>query len=93
MTTFGWDDQKAASNLLKHGVAFEEAQTVFKDPLARVEQDRDHVSDENREWIFGHSFRSRLLLVSYVKRGSALRIISARLASRHERKRYEEEIL
>ena len=66
MTTFEWDDKKAAANLAKHGVSFEEAQTVFEDPLARVRRDPDHSEDEEREMIVGSTLAGRLLLVSFI---------------------------
>ncbi len=88
---FEWDHDKAASNLAKHHVSFDEASTVFADPLAKLFYDEDHSSDENREIIVGYSILDRLLLVSFTERGRDLvRIISARLATRKERKDYEE---
>ena len=88
--TFEWNSRKAASNLRRHGVSFEETSTVFSDPLARIFDDEDHSSRERREIIVGHSVRNRLLLVSFVERGDVIRIISARKATRNERKDYEE---
>jgi len=85
----GWDPRKAAANLRKHGVAFEEAVSVFADPLARIHDDPHHSVSERREIIVGHSARNRLLLVSFTERAS-VRLISARRATRHERKEYEE---
>lgn len=85
---FEWDPAKAASNLRKHGVAFEEAVTVFADPLALVFEDE---SDPANARIVGVSMLPRLLLVVFVERaGDAIRLISARRPTRHERKRYEE---
>ena len=86
---FSWDPVKASSNKRKNGVAFEEASTVFPDPLARIERDTDH-SEEDRELILGHAASGRLLVVSFVQRGSAIRVISARLATRRERHVYQE---
>ena len=88
-TRFTWDPTKAASNLRKHGVAFEEALTVFGDPLARIHDDPNHSEREGREIIVGHSTRGRLLLVSFTERVAMIRIISARRATRHERQDYE----
>lgn len=87
---FEWDDQKAASNRLKHGVAFEEAVTVFGDPLAISFEDPDHSKAESRYLNFGLSIAQRLLVVSYTDRGKAIRLLSARPATRKERKIYEE---
>ena len=88
---FEWDQAKAASNLTKHKVGFDEASTVFADPLAKVFYDQDHSTEETREIIVGHSILDRLLLVSFTERGPDLvRIISARAATRKERKNHEE---
>ena len=88
---FEWDQEKAKSNLSKHKVGFDEASTVFVDPLAKIFDDQDHSTDEIREIIVGHSVLGRLLLVSFTERGRDLaRIISARAATRKERKGYEE---
>ena len=89
--TFDWDDRKAARNLAKHGVSFEEAQTVFHDPLAGIAPDPDHSSDEQREIVAGLSSTGRLLLVSFVERHESIRIISARELTPSERRLYEEE--
>jgi uncharacterized protein len=87
---FEWDEIKAAINLNKHGINFEEAKTVFYNPLAVIFDDEKHSQDERREIIIGHSQNNQLLLVSYTERGNAIRIISARLATRKEREDYEE---
>jgi hypothetical protein len=88
---FEWDEDKAASNATKHGVTFEEASTIFGDPLAVIFDDEEHSLDELREIIIGHSASERLLLVSFTERGEdAVRIISARKATKRERKDYEE---
>ena len=88
---FEWDQEKSGSNLSKHKVGFDEASTVFVDPLAKIFDDQDHSTDEIREIIVGHSVLGRLLLVSFTERGRDLvRIISARAATRKERKGYEE---
>jgi uncharacterized protein len=87
---FEWDPEKAAANLAKHGVAFPEAATVFGDPLAITYSDPDHSDDEDRFLTFGHSSEGHLLVVSHTDRGERTRIISARRATRKERKLYEE---
>ena len=87
---FEWDDQKAGANLTKHGVSFDEGETVFADPLAGIGQDPDHSDEEDREIITGYSDQHRLLLVSFTQRGESIRIVSAREATRSERKLYEE---
>jgi len=87
---FEWDEEKAASNKKKHQVAFEEAATVFADPLAAIFDDEVHSAEEQREIIVGHSEKNRLLLVSFTERAGAIRIISARHATKRERKDYEE---
>ena len=85
---FAWDERKAEQNAEKHGVSFEEATTVFLDPLALVVEDDSH--PENAR-IIGRSDVERILLVVFVeRREDVLRIISARPATRHERRRYEE---
>jgi len=89
---FTWDPKKAASNLQKHGVSFDEAMTVFLDPLARIHDDPDHSIGEVREIITGFSAAGHLLLVSFTERGDAIRIINARLADARERRRHEEEL-
>lgn len=86
---FEWDDDKATNNLEKHGVSFEEAATVFQDPLALIFDDEAHSITERREIIIGHSTRNRLLLVCFTERGDKLRIFSARPATRKERQDYE----
>ncbi|NMG21157.1 BrnT family toxin [Brasilonema bromeliae] len=87
---FEWDDNKAAKNLSKHGVSFEEAKTVFDDPLYVDFYDPDHSDEENRYLIVGQSNRGRLLIVSYTQRGDSIRLISAREVTRAEREAYEE---
>ena len=89
---FGWDEAKAAQNVKKHGVDFEEAKTAFDDPYAHVFDDDEHFDDEPRELLIGYSQRNRLLIVAFVQRFYDLvRIISARLADRSERRKYEKE--
>ena len=87
---FEWDAQKAADNLKDHGVGFDEALTVFADPLANIFEDPDHSADERRELIIGHSTAQRLLVVSFTERGRRTRIISARQVTPSERKDYEQ---
>lgn len=89
---FEWDQEKAASNLTKHGVSFEEALTAFSDPFARIFDDEDHSSEEEREIIVGHSTEQRLLLVCFTERDVAIRLFSARRATKRERRDYEENI-
>lgn len=90
---FEWAAKKAKANLAKHGVSFEEATTVFFDDLARVTDDPDHSTGERRLLIFGYTTAGRLVLVNFVDRETSIRIISAREATRSERKRYEQDIL
>ncbi len=87
---FEWNEDKAAGNLSKHGVLFEEAKTVFDDPLYVDFYDPDHSEDEERYLIVGESNRGRLLIVSYTERGNSIRLISAREVTRTEREAYEE---
>jgi hypothetical protein len=87
---FEWDDEKARSNEKKHHVSFEEAASVFTDPLAAIFDDEAHSQDEQREIIIGHSSANRLLLVSFNERAARIRIISARRATKQERRDYEE---
>ncbi|MBO1347481.1 MAG: BrnT family toxin [Hormoscilla sp. GUM202] len=87
---FEWNQEKAQSNLSKHGVSFDEAKTVFDDPLYMDFYDPDHSYDEHRYIIIGESQQGRLLLVSYTERGNAIRLISARVVTRMEREIYEE---
>jgi len=87
---FEWDPSKADANQKKHGVAFDEAASVFFDPLALTGSDPDHSIDEFRYLTFGYSSSGRLLAVSHTARGDSIRIISARMATRAERKLYEE---
>ncbi len=88
---FEWDPEKAEANLSKHGVSFAEAVTAFGDPLSMNMPDPDHSESEQRFIVLGMSDRYRLLVVSYTERPLRTRIISARLATRHERRQYEEE--
>jgi uncharacterized protein len=86
---FEWNGKKAAANLRKHGVSFDEAATVFLDPLSATGDDPDHSFEERRLVTFGVSSLKRLLVVAHAERGSHIRIISARRATRSERELYE----
>jgi uncharacterized DUF497 family protein len=88
---FEWDEDKAKANLSKHGVSFEEAMTVFDDPLYVDFYDPDHSYDEHRYIIIGESQQRRLLMVSYTETGDAIRLISSREVTPSERKAYEED--
>jgi len=88
--TFEWDEAKAKENLRKHKVSFEEARTVLADPLSVTIADPDHSSDEDRFVDIGLSSDQQVLVVVYTERGSNIRIISAREATRSERNAYEE---
>lgn len=89
---FDWDENKAKSNLDKHGISFDEAKSVFEDPLFLIFADIDHSINERRFIIMGESTQDRLLVVAYTERGDATRLISARLATPKERKAYESEL-
>ena len=88
-TEFEWDPVKAASNLEKHGVSFAEAATVFFDSLSLTVPDPTHSTGEQRFVITGLSYQQRHLVVVHSDRGARIRIISARLATPSERKKYE----
>ena len=90
MLDFEWDEDKAVSNHEKHGVSFEEASTVFDDPLAIVFNDLDRSINEQRFIIIGESKDDELLFVVYTERNDKFRIIGAREATRRERRWYEE---
>ena len=87
---FEWDPDKAKRNIKKHGVSFEEAMTVFADPLSLTIHDPDHSDEEDRYVILGESSRRRLLVVVFTDREDRIRIITASVATRQERKNYEE---
>ena len=90
--TFEWDPAKDEVNRRKHGVAFAEATTVFRDTLSSTIGDPDHSPPgEDRELTIGLSHRQRLIVVSHCRRGSNIRIINARPATRRERREYEED--
>ena len=86
---FEWDRAKAEANRRKHRVSFDEATSVFFDPLSMTIADPDHSAGEGRFITMGNSSKGRLLVVAHVERGAVLRIISARPASASERKRHE----
>lgn len=88
---FDWDQNKAACNLSKHGITFDEAITVFEDPMYLDFFDPDHSYEEQRYIRLGYSSKNRLLIVSYAEYHDMIRIISARKATRKERLDYEEE--
>ena len=87
--TFEWDPEKADANFRKHGISFDEATTVFGDPLSVTILDPDHSLSEDRFIDLGMSHQARLIVVSYTERGRRIRIVSARLATRRERRTYE----
>ena len=89
---YEWDAGKAAANLKKHRVSFEDATSVFLDPLAVTFPDPGHSVEEHREITIGNTIRKELVFVSHCERGNRIRIISARLATRLERRQYEEGI-
>lgn len=86
---FEWNDSKATANLKKHGVSFDEAKSVFSNVLAVIFDDEAHSVSEKREILVRYSKDNRLLLISFTERPNAIRIISARLATRREREDYE----
>jgi uncharacterized DUF497 family protein len=88
--SFEWYGPKAAANRAKHGVTFEEAKTVFGDPLGRITDDPRHSKGEERFALLGQSDRGRLLVVLFTERGETIHLISAREATRRERGEYEE---
>jgi len=88
---FEWDNRKARQNLGKHGVSFEEAATVFGDPLSLTITDPVHSDHEERFIIIGESIQGRLLVVVHTERGDNIRIISVRVATPRERSAYEED--
>ncbi len=90
MLQFEWDSRKAKKNLLIHGVSFDEASTAFGDTLSLTIYDPLHSDEEDRFVLLGTSHRSRLLVVVHAERKDIIRIISARKATKNERKKYEE---
>ena len=88
---FNWDPAKAEKNLLKYDVSFDEATTVFKDPLALYFDDVEHSQKEKREFVIGRSItRERLLTCFMVRTGDTVTIISARTSTHAERQNYDE---
>lgn len=87
---FEWDPEKADKNLSKHDVSFSEAATVFEDDLSTTFPDPDHSDDEDRYITIGMSIKRRLIVVAHTERGERVRIISAREATRSEKRFYEE---
>ena len=86
---FEWSQEKASSNIKKHGVSFDEAVTVFWDENALIINDPDHSEDEDRFILLGMSENLRILVVIHCERGDTIRLISARTATKQERKQYE----
>jgi hypothetical protein len=89
--TFEWDEVKATNNLTKHGISFEEAKTIFNDPLSITIPDPDHSADEMRYIDIGMSANGRLLVVVYTERGQNIRLISSRKVTRREQRVYEQD--
>jgi uncharacterized protein len=87
---FEWDDRKARANVSKHGVSFDEACSIFGDPLAITIEDPLHSESEDRLVTIGHTPEGQLLVVVFTERGESIRLISARMATRRERRQYEE---
>jgi hypothetical protein len=87
---FEWDPNKAKENLETHGISFDEASTVFRDVLSLVIHDPLHSEEEDRFVLIGSSHRNRLLVIVHTERSNNIRLISARKASKKERKQYEE---
>ena len=87
---FDWDNQKAANNIKKHKISFQEAASVLNDPLALTFDDPDHSIGEYRLLTFGTTRTGKLIIVSHTEINGLMRIISARLMEKHERKIYEE---
>ncbi|MDQ7838841.1 MAG: BrnT family toxin [Thermodesulfobacteriota bacterium] len=87
---FEWDPKKARLNVKTHGISFDEASTAFRDPLSQTIDDPLHSEDEERLVLIGRSMQGRLLVIVHTERGDRIRIISARLATKKERVRYEE---
>lgn len=92
MLLFEWDTHKAKKNEETHGVSFDEASTAFGDPFSLTIHDPVHSDEEDRFILIGSSFKNRLLVVVHTERGDNIRIISARKATKNERKQYEENV-
>ncbi|MDF0552466.1 BrnT family toxin [Kamptonema sp. UHCC 0994] len=91
-TNFDWDNDKARTNQSKHGIDFDEAATIFDDPFLITIYDEIHSLEEDRYLTIGYSNKERLLVVAYTYRGDTIRIISARIPTKHERRSYEQGI-
>lgn len=89
---FEWDENKAKSNVVKHGITFLEAVTIFADPYLLFTEDSQHSQQEEREWAIRETENGSLIVVVFTIRDEKIRIISARKASKTERKQYEQEI-
>ena len=87
---FEWDEEKNKKNIVKHGIGFDEASSVFNDGLAEIIDDPDHSEYEQRYLILGMSKKIRPLVVAFTERNNHIRIISSRLATKNERRHYEE---
>ena len=87
---FEWDPKKALLNLKRHGISFDEASTAFRDPLSQTIEDPLHSENEERFVLIGRTVQGRILVIVHTDRGERIRIISARLATKKERLRYEE---
>jgi uncharacterized DUF497 family protein len=89
---FTWDPKKASENIKKHKITFDEAVSVFHDPLAKITDDPDHSIDEERFLLIGHSSRENLLIVVHVYKEEVetIRIVSARKATKKEKRDFEE---
>lgn len=87
---FEWDTKKAQLNMKRHGISFDEASTAFRDPLSKTIDDPLHSYEEERLVLIGHSIKKRLLVIVHTERGNRIRLISARLATKREKLRYEE---
>ena len=90
MLLFEWDPAKARRNIETHGISFDESSTAFKDTLSVTIHDPLHSYEEDRFVLLGNSHRNRLLVIVHTERGNKIRIISARRATKKERKQYEE---
>lgn len=89
MLHFEWDPNKAKMNMAIHGISFDEASTAFKDPISLTIYDPLHSEKEDRFVLIGNSYKNRLLIVVHTERGDKIRIISARKATKNERRYYE----
>lgn len=89
---FTWDPEKAKSNLKKHKISFDEAISVFHDPMAKIAEDPDHSVEEDRFLLIGHSSKANLLIVVHIYKedDEKIRIVSARKATKREKKDFEE---